>query len=80
VHCPWQSFVSYDIGRILSVHPEFADNCELGKLNGFGWRILLCKQPQFADCCQWEKLDDYDRTAILREQPQLSTFLARNYP
>ena len=80
VHCPWQSFVSYDIGRILSVHPEFADNCELGKLNGFGWRILLCKQPQFADRCDWGTLDDSDRAAILRDQPQLSKFLAHNSP
>ena len=56
--------------KLLTDHPECAEQCNWDALDGRDWGELLRGQPQFADRCPWGRLGDEDWADLLMVQPQ----------
>lgn len=57
--------------ELLEGHPEYADLCEVSRLNGQGWASLVRNRPEFAVQCDWRTLDACDRASVLQRRPEL---------
>jgi len=67
----WDAFGGVHLRVILKEQPELAEKCDLGKLDGEDWRVLVETQPRFfAAKCDWSKLSGFDWAELLPRHPQ----------
>ena len=63
----------HGLARMLINHPEFAEKCDFGLLQGDDWAYLLSARPEFADkCVLWGLLNEDDWATLLKHQPRLA--------
>ena len=50
----WTTMDGDELAEYIIDHPDFADQGDLGKLDGSNWSRLLTFQPSFASKCDWD--------------------------
>lgn len=50
------------------------DKCDLRKLSGYNWEILLSVRPELSTLCNWELLEGSNFAFLLGVQPLLSIY------
>ena len=71
-----ERMTGWDWATLLRHSPQFANQCNWGKLEGGDWPLLLSARPEFADKCHcWDKFSKYSSwnwARLLETQPQLA--------
>lgn len=63
----WDRLGGFNIARLLSRQPQFAERVGLRKLKPLAWIRLLRKQPQFAaQCDKWDEIRKYAPALVAR--------------
>ena len=55
----------FNLTRLLNLHPEFIDICDLSKLSDIDWAFLVCHRPEFTDRCPWWRFTEDGFTYLL---------------